>query len=121
MFFSAPLWKGVIHARGVAGVLTIYYVWSVGVLFSDVVHVVPVVYVPVVPLVYVPFWSVGVLCSVWVLTKPQVGSDLSVIGSVVSVMRCVRTGGLEAAPPLLWRELPNGLCYNFIVLCDFND
>ena len=106
MFFSAPLWKSVIHARGVAGVLTIFYV---GILFSDVVHVESVVCVPV--------WSMGVLCSV-VLTKVQVWSDLSIIGPVVSVMRCVRTGGLVVAPALLWREL--SIDHNFIVLSDLN-
>ena len=110
MFFSAPLWKGIIHARGVAGVLTIYYVWSVGVLFPDVFHVVSVVYVPV--------WSVGVLCSAGVFTKPQVWSDLSVIGPEVSVMRCVRTCGLVVAPALLWGEL--SIEDNLIVLSDLN-
>ena len=81
-----------------------------------VAHVVHVVHV--VPVVH--FWSVGVVYSVGVWTKPHVGSGLSGIVSVVSVIRCVRSGGL-VAPPLLWREHPTGLCYNFIVFCDFND
>ena len=62
---------------------------------------------------------VGVVYSVGVWNKPHVVSGFVVIVSVVSV-RCVRSGGL-VAPPLLWREHPTGLCYNFIVFCDFND
>ena len=82
--------------------------------FSDVAHVVHVVHV------VVHFWSIGVVYSVGVWTKPHVGSVLFGIVSVVFVIRCVRSGGL-VAPPLLWRECPTGLCYNFIVLSDFND
>jgi len=78
-----------------------------------VAHVVHVVHV--VPVVH--FWSVGVVYSVGVWTKPHVGSGLSGIVSVVSVIRCVRSGGL-VAPPLLWREHPTG--YHFIVFSDFN-
>ena len=78
-----------------------------------VAHVVHVVHV--VPVVH--FWSVGVVYSVGVWTKPHIGSGLSGIVSVVSVIRCVRSGGL-VAPPLLWREHPTG--YNFIVFSDFN-
>ena len=78
-----------------------------------VAHVVHVVHV--VPVVH--FWSVGVVYSVGVWTNPHVGSGLSGIVSVVSVIRCVRSGGL-VAPPLLWREHPTG--YHFIVFSDFN-
>ena len=78
-----------------------------------VAHVVHVVHV--VPVVH--FWSVGVMYSVGVWTNPHVGSGLSGIVSVVSVIRCVRSGGL-VAPPLLWREHPTG--YHFIVFSDFN-
>ena len=78
-----------------------------------VAHVVHVVHV--VPVVH--FWPVGVVYSVGVWTNPHVGSGLSGIVSVVSVIRCVRSGGL-VAPPLLWREHPTG--YHFIVFSDFN-
>ena len=81
--------------------------------FSVVTHVVIVV-------ILVHFWSVGVMYSVGVWTKPHVGSGLFGIVSVVSVIRCVISGVL-VAPPLLWRELPNGLCYDFIVFSYFND
>ena len=82
--------------------------------FSDLAHVVHVVHV------VVHFWSIGVVYSVGVWTKPHVGSVLFGIVSVVFVIRCVRSGGL-VAPPLLWREFPNGLCYWYIVFCYFND
>ena len=78
-----------------------------GFFVAHVVHVVHVVTV-------VHFWSVGVMYSVGVWTNPHVGSGIL---SVVSVIRCVRSGGL-VAPPLLWREHPTG--YLFIVFSDFN-
>ena len=81
--------------------------------FSVVAHVDIVV-------ILVHFWSVGVMYSVGVWTKPLVGSVLFGILFVVSVIGCV-ISGLLVAPPLLWRELPNGLCYWFIVFCYFND
>ena len=123
LFFSAPLGKGVIHAGGVAGILTIYYVWIVGVLF-------PVVSVPcfcfllslfhVVSVVYVPVWSVGVLLGpCW--GPAGVFTPVTPVTPVTPdtlVMRCVRTGGLVVAPALLWREL--SIDHNFIVLSDLN-
>ena len=79
--------------------------------FSVLAHVVIVV-------ILVHFWSVGVMCSVGVWTTPVVSVLVGVV-FVVSVIRCVISLGL-VAPPLLWRELPNGLCYWFIVFCYLN-
>ena len=95
IWVSTTLWQRLPHARGEVGVLTILHVRFVGVLHSDVV-------LTTKPLVG----------FVGILTRLHVRSELSIIGPVVSIIRSIVSFRLLAAPPLLGREYPSGLCYD---------